>query len=51
MLNVEHHRSQKEQMKSIEATKVTLKKRKGVVPFVRVFPVRPFHLIPAGNKP
>lgn len=32
--------SQKEQIKSIEQTKLTLKKRKGVVPFVRVFPVR-----------
>lgn len=32
--------AQKEQIKSIEQTKLTLKKRKGVVPFVRVFPVR-----------
>ena len=30
---------QKEQIRSIEHTKLTLKKRKGVVPFVRVFPV------------
>jgi len=33
-------RAQKEQIRSIEQTKLTLKKRKGVVPFVRVFPVR-----------
>ncbi|GAA5999358.1 uncharacterized protein JCM10292_001230 [Rhodotorula paludigena] len=32
-------RSCKEQIKSIEQTKLTLKKRKGVVPFVRVFPL------------
>lgn len=30
---------QKDQIKSIEQTKLTSKKRKGVVPFVRVFPV------------
>lgn len=30
---------QKEQVKSIEQTKLTIKKRKGVAPFVRVFPV------------
>ncbi|KDE03286.1 hypothetical protein MVLG_06216 [Microbotryum lychnidis-dioicae p1A1 Lamole] len=29
----------KEQIKGIEQTKLTLKKRKGVVPFVRVFPI------------
>ncbi|BGP23018.1 exocyst complex, component Exoc1 [Rhodotorula toruloides] len=32
-------RSCKEQIRSIEQTKLTLKKRKGVVPFVRVFPM------------
>ncbi|GAA5913162.1 hypothetical protein JCM6882_005804 [Rhodosporidiobolus microsporus] len=32
-------RSCKEQVKSIEQTKLTLKKRKGVVPFVRIFPL------------
>ncbi|GAA5829678.1 hypothetical protein JCM11251_000247 [Rhodosporidiobolus azoricus] len=32
-------RSCKEQIKSIEQTKLTLKKRKGVVPFVRIFPL------------
>ncbi|GAA5919946.1 hypothetical protein JCM1841_000062 [Sporobolomyces salmonicolor] len=32
-------RSCKEQIRSIEQTKLTLKKRKGVVPFVRVFPL------------
>ncbi|GAA5862901.1 hypothetical protein JCM3774_006681 [Rhodotorula dairenensis] len=32
-------RSTKEQIRSIEHTKLTLKKRKGVVPFVRVFPL------------
>ncbi|KAL8293183.1 hypothetical protein RQP46_000877 [Phenoliferia psychrophenolica] len=31
-------RSCKEAIKNIEATKLTLKKRKGVVPFVRIFP-------------
>ncbi|GAA5835794.1 hypothetical protein JCM9279_004648 [Rhodotorula babjevae] len=32
-------RSCKEQIRNIEQTKLTLKKRKGVVPFVRVFPL------------
>ncbi|GAA6058447.1 hypothetical protein JCM3770_005082 [Rhodotorula araucariae] len=32
-------RSCKDQIRSIEQTKLTLKKRKGVVPFVRVFPL------------
>ncbi|BGP14101.1 hypothetical protein JCM10213_002398 [Rhodosporidiobolus nylandii] len=32
-------RSCKEQIRSIEQTKLTLKKRKGVVPFVRIFPL------------
>lgn len=37
---------QKEQVRSIEQTKLTLKKRKGVVPFVRIFPVRPLAFLP-----
>lgn len=30
---------QNDQVKAIEQTKLTVKKRKGVVPFIRVFPV------------
>lgn len=37
--------AQKEQIRSIEQTKLTLKKRKGVVPFVRIFPVRAHSLL------
>jgi hypothetical protein len=35
---------QASQVKSIEGTKITIKKRKGVAPFVKHFPVRPSSL-------
>jgi exocyst complex component 1 len=42
MIDPIHPRMQKEQLKAVEQTKLTVKKRKGVVSFIRVFPVRSF---------